>query len=444
MMFTKPAERCLDTMSESTAKKALCIVASYIYSQEGGIQWLNDQLGQFGCTADGLINEILIDPELTQHPIGQDLHHKYRLHNNPNGEDAAAYEAPASSTGGKGKSAHPPQKPFAYASIHPQVLVEQALILHGGDYAGFANSDEPPVEEEALVEAAELETPKHDTSIAHYSDYQSENEVFTSDASLREQTPNNYNGEASGTNGGLTQSPSQQKTTSRAHSFGGMIISSPAHSSEKQILPESPHATPFPSPARTPCSSPTSMNKRGHSDDDEEDAKPARRPSKRLKKSNTKSSAPASTSSSSTIPTASNSSSRTSRKAATPSSTRRPSWTPEETEQVHKCLVARREKEASFPGLIKLYDAPLWEHISQALAGVYDIHRTPSGCKANWNRSGRGKYGFDERSALKRSEALATSLQVSKKDRKKKGKKVVVGENGDDGDDGDDDDDDDE
>ncbi|KAJ8065737.1 hypothetical protein OCU04_006407 [Sclerotinia nivalis] len=449
MMFTKPAERCLDTMSESSVKKALCIVASYVYSQEGGIQWLNDQLSQFGCTADGLINEILIDPELTQHPVGQELHHKYRLHNNPNDEDAAAYQVPATSTGGKGKSAHPPQKTFAYAPIHPQALVEQAIILHGEDYAGFANSDEQPVEEKALVEAAESETPENETPIVDY-DYvdnsatkydeltHEQQFALTVEASLKEQTTQKYNGEASGTNGELTASPSQQNATSSAHSSGGMTDSSTARfSSEKQILAASPHATPFPSPAHTPCSSPPPLNKRGHSgDDDSDDKEPARRPAKRLKKSNTKSSASASASTSSTTTTTSTSSSRTSRKATTPSSTRRPSWTPEETEQVYKCLVARREKEASIPGLIKLYDAPLWLHISEALAGVYGIHRTPSGCKANWNRSGRGKYGFDERSALKRSEALATSLQVSKKDGKKKGKKVVEEEDDDD-DDGD-------
>ncbi|CAD6456644.1 a4af1334-082d-4202-8b3a-13a2dc62f376-CDS [Sclerotinia trifoliorum] len=373
MIFTKPAERCLNNMSESSVKKALCIVASHIYSQEGGIQWLNDQLGQFGCTADGLINEVLTDPELTQHPIGQDIHHRYHLHNNPNDEHAAAYQASATSTGSKDKGAHPPQKSFAYAPIHPQVLVEQAKILPSEDYVGIPNSDEQPVEEQAP-------------------------EVFSQ--------------------------------------LGTSENSSTAHpSSAKQILATSSNATPFPSPAHTPCSSPAPLNKRGHSSHDDsdngEDTKPTRPPAKKLKKSNTK--PPTSTSSTPTT-TTSNSSSH---KPTTTSSTRRPSWTPEETEQVYKCLVARREKEASIPGLVKLYDAPLWLHISEALAGVYGIHRTPSGCKANWNRSGRDKYGFDERSALKRSEALATSLQVSKKNvknvkkkkkKKKKKKRVVVEE----------------
>ncbi|APA10663.1 predicted protein [Sclerotinia sclerotiorum 1980 UF-70] len=367
-MFTKPAERCLNTMSESSVKKALCILASHIYTQEGGIKWLNDQLGQFDCTADGLINEVLTDPELTQHPIGQELHHKYHLHNNPNDEDVAEYQVPATSTDDKGKSAHPLQKSFTYAPIHPQVLVEQAEILHGEEYAGIANPNEQPVEEQSPEEINQLETPEN---------------------------------------------------------------SSTAHpSSAKHSLATSSNATPFPSPAHTPCSSPAPLNKRGHSShdnsDEEENTKPTRPPAKKLKKSNThtKSSAPISTSTSPTTTTTTSTANPLPHKPPTASTTRRPPWTPQETAQVYQCLVARREKEASIPGLVKLYDAPLWLHISEALAGVYGIYRTPSGCKANWNRCGRGKYGFDERSALKRSEALDTSLQGGKG----KGKRVVKDE----------------
>ncbi|TGO14558.1 hypothetical protein BTUL_0051g00230 [Botrytis tulipae] len=488
MMFTKPTEFSFANMDEDSAKKALSVIASFFYIQEGGVQWLNYNLSQFGCTADGLVNEALIDPELTQHRVCQDLHHAYRLHINPNDEDAAAYETPAPATGGKGKSVHPFHKPFAYAAIHPQVLVEQALN------ARLAKFDEVPIEEQSLGEATELEASQqespvtdqlvnqleYESSDADYSEYQSEPEdlvrdtsnvsdvddlddedyvensitnfdgltyeqqLATIDASLKEHSSQKYNGESSGTNNQLTPPPSQQKTTAPVNYSGGKsILCSGQSSSGKHILPASPDTT----------SCPSSLNrKREHdadeSHDDEDYIKSTRRPTKKPTNSVTKSSlrTPASSStsvttapvSSSSIASSSSSPSSSSRKVSskplkTPRSSRRtgpsskprrPAWTDDETFKLYECLVKRREIEAKRPDLVKLYDAPLWKHISEELASAHGIHRAPGGCKSNWNRNGREFYDFDERSILKRSKSLATSVQVPKKDRK--GKKPVA------------------
>ncbi|TGO28826.1 hypothetical protein BPAE_0022g00160 [Botrytis paeoniae] len=472
MMFTKPTEFSFANMDEDSAKKALSVIASFFYIQDGGVQWLNDNLSQFGCTADGLVNEALVDLELTQHQVCQDLHHAYRLHINSTDEDATAYETPAPTTGGKGKSAHPFNKPFAYAAIHPQVLVEQALN------ARLGKVDEVPVEEQSFGEATELEASQqespvtgqlvnqleYESSVADYSDYQSEPEDFvrgtsnipddddldhedyveksvtnfdeftyeqqlalTIEASLKEHAPQKYNGEVSGTNNQLTPPPSQQKTTVPANYSGEKTILSPAHSSGgKHILPTSPHATPCPS----------SLNrKREHDDDESHDnedyIKSTRRPTKKLTKSITKSSLHAPVSSSSATASGSSPSSssrkasskprktpRSSRKSGPTSKPRRSAWTDDETFKLYRCLVKRREIEAKLPDLVKLYDAPLWKHISEELASVHGIHRAPGGCKSNWNRNGREFYDFDERSVLKRSKSLATSVQVPKNDRK--------------------------
>ncbi|KAF7948211.1 uncharacterized protein EAE97_003622 [Botrytis byssoidea] len=480
MMFTKPTEFSFANMDEDSAKKALSVIASFFYIQEGGVQWLNDNLSQFGCTADGLVNEALIDPELTQHRICQDLHHAYRLHINPNDEDAAAYETPAPATGGKGKSVHPFPKPFAYAAIHPQVLVEQALN------ARLAKFDEVPIEEQSFGEAAELEASQqespvtdqlliqleYESSDADYSEYQSEPEDFvrgtsnisdiddlddedyfeksltnfyrltydqqlalTIEASLKEHSSQKYNGESSGTNNQLTPPSSQQKTTAPVNYSGGKSILCPGQSpSGKHILPASPDTT----------SCPSSLNrKREHdadeSHDDECYIKSPRRPTKKRTKSNTKSSLHTPASSSTSVTASGSSPSSSSRKASskprkTPQSSRRsrPSskprrsaWTDDETFKLYECLVKRREIEAKRPDIIKLYDAPLWKHISEELASTHGIHRAPGGCKSNWNRNGREFYDFDERSILKRSKSLATSVQVPKKDRKRK-KPVAV------------------
>ncbi|KAF5873797.1 uncharacterized protein Bfra_005264 [Botrytis fragariae] len=489
MMFTKPTEFSFANMDEDSAKKALSVMASFFYIQDGGVQWLNENLSQFGCTADGLVNEALVDPELTQHQVCQDLHHAYRLHINPDDEDAAAYETQVPTTGGKGKSAHPYNKPIAYAAIHPQVLVEQALN------ARLAKVDEVPIEEQFLGDATELEAsecepsvtdqlvnqPEYESSVADYSDYQSEPEDFvrsisnisddddsddedyieksvtnfdeltyeqqlalTIEASLKEDAPQKYNNESSGTNNQLTPPPSQQKTAAKMIYSGGKSILSPRQSSSgKHIFPASSHTTPCPS----------SLNrKREHDDygshDDEDYIKPTRRPTKKLTKSITKSSVRAPASSSTSVTTAPVSSSlitasgsphslsprkasskprktpRSSRKSGPTSKPRRSAWTDDETFKLYKCLVKRREIEAKLPGLVKLYDAPLWKHISEELASVHGIHRAPGGCKSNWNRNGREFYDFDERSVLKRSKSLATSVQVPKKDRK--GKKPVA------------------
>ncbi|TGO51676.1 hypothetical protein BCON_0156g00210 [Botryotinia convoluta] len=495
MMFTKPTEFSFANMDEDSAKKALSVIASFFYIQDGGVQWLNDNLSQFGCTADGLVNEALVDPELTQHQVCQDLHHAYRLHINPDDENAAAYETQVPTTGSKGKSAHLFNKPFAYAAIHPQVLVEQALN------ARLAKVDEVPVEEQSFGEATELEAsqqessatdqlvnqPEYESSVADYSDYQSEPEDFvrgisdisddddsddedyveksvtnfdeltyeqqlalTIEASLKEHAPQKYNGESSGTNNQLTPPPSQQKTTASANYSGGKTILCPGQSSSgKHILPTSPHTTPCPSFLN---------RKREHDDDESHDnegyIKSIRRPTKKLTKSITKSSlhAPASSSTSATtalvsssLVTASGSSPssssrkasskprktpRSSRKSGPTSKPRRSAWTDEETFKLYKCLVKRREIEAKLPDLVKLYDAPLWNHISEELASIHGIHRAPGGCKSNWNRNGREFYDFDERSLLKRSKSLATSVQVPKKDRK--GKKPVAADEVDD------------
>ncbi|KAF7948878.1 hypothetical protein EAE96_008060 [Botrytis aclada] len=475
MMFTKPTEFSFANMDEDSAKKALSVMASFIYIQEGGVEWLNDNLGQFGCTADGLVNEALIDPELTQHQVCQDLHHVYRLHINPNDEDAAAYETPAPTTGGKGKSVHPSSEPFAYAAIHPQLLVEQALN------ARLAKFDEVPVEEQSFGEATELEASQRESSVtdqlvnqsedessvADYSDYQSEPENFnrgicdisddddsddedyveksvtnfdeltyeqqlalTIEASLKEHAPQKYNGESSGTNNELTPPSSQQKTTAPANYSGGKtVLSSGQSSGGKHILPALPHTNPCPL---------SLSRKREHDDDESPDNEDCRKSTRRLtkkpKKSTTKSSvrAPASSSTSATNdPISSPSSCRktssksrktpqSSRKSGPTSKPRRSAWTDDETFKLYKCLVKRREIEAQHPNLVKLYDAPLWNHISEELASVHGIHRAPGGCKSNWNRNGREFYDFDERSDLKRSKSLATSVQAPKKDRKGK------------------------
>ncbi|TGO67432.1 hypothetical protein BOTNAR_0042g00170 [Botryotinia narcissicola] len=467
-MFTKPTEFSFANMDEDSAKKALSVIASFFYIQEGGVQWLNDNLSQFGCTADGLVNEALFDPELAQHRICQDLHHAYRLHINPNDDDAAAYETPAPATGGKGKSVHPFPKPFAYAAIHPQVLVEQALN------ARLAKFDEVPIEEQSFGEAAELEASQqesfvtdqllnqleYESSDADYSEYQSEPEDFsltnfdgltydqqlalTIEASLKEHSSQKYNGESSGTNNQLTPPSSQQKTTAPVNYSGGKSTLCPGQSSSgKHILPASPDTT----------SCPSSLNrKREHdadeSHDDEGYIKSTRRAIRKRTNSITKSSlrTPASSStpvttapvSSSSITASDSSPSSISRKASskprkTPRSSRRsrPSskprrsaWTDGETFKLYECLIKRREMEAKHPDLVKLYDAPLWKHISEELASTHGIHRAPGGCKSNWNRNGREFYDFDERSVLKRSKSLATSVQVPKKDRK--GKKPVA------------------
>ncbi|ATZ54439.1 hypothetical protein BCIN_10g04420 [Botrytis cinerea B05.10] len=478
MMFTKPTEFSFANMDEDSAKKALSVIASFFYIQDGGVEWLNDNLSQFGCTADGLVNEALVDPELTQHQVCQDLHHAYRLHINPDDEDAAAYAMPASTTGGKGKSAHPFNKPFAYAAIHPQVLVEQAFNVR------LARIDEVPVEEQSLGEVTELEAShqefsvtdqlvnqfEYESSVADYSEYQSEPEdlardvsdivddddsddedyveksvtnfdeltyeqqlALTIEASLKENAPQKHNGESSGINNQFTPPASQQKETAPASCSGGKTVLSPAHSSSgKHILPASPHTTPCPS----------SLNqKREHDDDESLDnkdyTKSILRPIKRLKKSVTKSSVHTPVSSSTSVTTAPSSSSSAAASAPPPSPSsrkassklrksgptnqpRRSAWTDDETFKLYKCLVKRREVEAKLPDLVKLYDAPLWNHISEELASVHGIHRAPGGCKSNWNRNGREFYDFDERSLLKRSKSLATSVQVPKKNRKGK------------------------
>ncbi|TGO41267.1 hypothetical protein BHYA_0024g00450 [Botrytis hyacinthi] len=488
-MFTKPTEFSFADMDEGSAKKALSVMASFFYIQEGGVQWLNYNLSQFGCTADGLVNEALVDPELTQHQVCQDLHHAYRLHTNPNDEDAVAYETPAPMTGGKGKSVHPFHKPFAYAAIHPQVLVEQALN------ARLAKVDEVPIEEQSFGEATELEASQqespvtdqlanqleYESSDADYSEYQSEPEDFvrgtsnisddddlddedhveksvtnfdgltyeqqlalTIEASLKEHSSQKYNGESSGTNNQLTPPPSQQKKTAPAKYSGGKSILCPGQSSSgKHMLPASPDTT----------SCPSSLNrKREHDDDESHDngvyIKSTRRQTKKRTKSITKSSlrTPASSStslttapvSSSSITASGSSPSSSSRKASSKprkttrssrrigptSKPRRSAWTDDETFKLYECLVKRREFEAKHPNLVKLYDAPLWNHISGELASAHGIHRAPGGCKSNWNRNGREFFDFDERSVLKRSKSLATSVQVPKKDRK--GKKPVA------------------
>ncbi|KAF7897423.1 hypothetical protein EAF00_005651 [Botryotinia globosa] len=489
MMFTKPTEFSFANMDEDSAKKALSVMASFFYIQEGGVQWLNDNLSQFGCTADGLVNEALIDPELTQHRVCQDLHHAYRLHINPNDEEAAVYETPAPATGGKGKSVHPFPKPFAYAAIHSQVLVEQALN------ARLAKFEKVPIEEQSFGEAAELEASQqespvtdqllnqleYESSDADYSEYQSEPEEFvrgtsnvsdvddlddenyveksvtnfdgpiydqqlalTIEASLKEHSPQKYNGESSGTNNQLTPPSSQQKTTALVNYSGGKSISCPGQSSSgKHILPASLDTT----------SCPSSLNrKREHDADeshDEEDYfKSPRRPTKKRTMPITKSSlftpassstsvttAPVSSSSitaSGTSPSSSSSKAsskprktpRSSRRTGPSSKPRRSAWTDDETFKLYECLVKRREIEAKRPDLVKLYDAPLWKHISEELASTHGIHRAPGGCKSNWNRNGREFYDFDERSILKRSKSLATSVQVPKRDRK--GRKPIA------------------
>ncbi|KAF7880795.1 uncharacterized protein EAF02_006686 [Botrytis sinoallii] len=490
MVFTMPTEFSFANMDEDSAKKALSVIASFFYIQEGGVQWLNDNLSQFGCTADGLVNEALVDPELTQHQVCQDLHHAYRLHINPNDEDVSAYETPAPTTGGKGKSARPFDKPFAYAAIHPQFLVEQALK------ARLAKLDEVPVEKQPCGETAELEASQqespvtdqlvnqleYESSDADYSEYQSEPEDFvrgtsnisdddylddedyveksvtnfdglsyeqqltlTIEASLKEHSSQKYNGESSGTSNQITPPPSQQKTTVPANYSGGKTILCPGQSSSgKHILPASPQTT----------SCPSSLNrKREHDDDESHDnedyIKSSHRPTKKRTKSVTKPSVhtPASSSASATsdliysppVTTSGSASStlscrkasskprrtpRSSRKSGTASKPRRAAWTDDETFKLYECLVKRREVEAKHPDLVKLYDAPLWKHISEELASVHGIHRAPGGCKSNWNRNGREFFDFDERSTLKRSKSLATSVQVPKKDRK--GKKPVA------------------
>lgn len=477
-MFTKPTEFSFANMDEDSAKKALSVIASFFYIQEGGVQWLNENLSRFGCTADGLVNEALIDPELTQHRVCQDLHHAYRLHINPNDEDAAAYQTPAPATGGKGKSVRPVQKPFAYAAIHPQVLVEQALN------ARFSKVDEVPIEEQSFGEATELEASQqespvtdqlvnqleYESSDADYSEYQSEPEDFVSgtsnisndddlddedyveksitnfdgltynqqlalaiEASQREHSSQKNNGESSGTNNQLTPPRSQQNQTAPANYSGGKTMLCPGQSSSgKHILRASPHTT----------SCPSSLNKKREHDDDEshddEDyIKSTRRPIKKRTKSITKSSLRTPVSSSSITASGSSPSSssrkaspkprktpRSSRRTGSTSKPRRSAWTDDETFKLYECLVKRREIEAKHPDLVKLYDTPLWDHISGELASVHGIHRAPGGCKSNWNRNGRKFYDFDERSVLKRSKSLATSVQVPKKDRK--GKKSVA------------------
>ncbi|RAL60046.1 hypothetical protein DID88_000672 [Monilinia fructigena] len=475
MMFSNPNEFSFENMDEESAKKALSILSSFIYVQDGGPAFLNQHLAQFGCTADGLINEILVDPELTRHELGQALHHEYRLHINPDDEDAAEYKPPARIGG---KSAHPFESPSLYAPIHPDDLAEQALAMHTGadEYAGLEIFDEKPVEEQPLEEAAGLEASEQESSVADYllgeedfaenavSDYEPEAEDFTTDvsdddnsddddyveksapkldeltyeqqlaltieASLKDAAPQTYNGEASGTNGTFTPPPSQAKApVSPSHSASG-----------KQRLPKSPHSSPSRSPSPAPVS-----RKRGRStddDDSDDDDKPVARPAKKAKKP--KKSTAASTSGSSSAAAAGSSSSVTksgssggrksksnTRKCPTTTSKpRRSPWTEKELETLHDCIVERRGLEAKHDNIPKLYDAPLWSHISQQLAGVYGINRAPGGCKSAWNRQGRQDFEFDERSALKRSASLATSVQTSKKD--KKGKKPAVEDDEDD------------
>ncbi|QSZ34769.1 hypothetical protein DSL72_007627 [Monilinia vaccinii-corymbosi] len=469
MKFAHPTEFSFENMNEESAKKALSIVSSFIYRQEGGPEFLNQHLGQYGCTADGLINEILTDEELTRHELGQALHHDYHRHCNPDDEDAAEYQPPARIGG---KNAHPFERPSLYVSYHPHELARKALSMHNDDndaYAGLAIFEEGPAEENFFEDAFNLEAPEQEAPVADdhsneeqftenaFSDDVSVAEDFTTDASeydnsddddyvetsapkpeeltfeeqlaltivasLKEAKPQNYNGEASGTNGALTPPPSQPKTTrSSAHSPGG-----------KRPLPKSPSSSPSPSPApsRSPSPAPVSK-KRGRSTDDDDDSddkddKPAARPVKKVKKS-----AAASTSDPSSSTAAGGSGSSAGRKSKPrkgPSTTkpRRSAWSDKELKLLYDCLSKRREVEAENPNIPKLYDAPLWTHVSEHLAGVHGVNRTPGGCKSAWNRQGRQDFDFDERSALKRSAALATSVQTPKKDKKdKKGKIPAV------------------
>ncbi|KAI9646109.1 hypothetical protein NHQ30_005549 [Ciborinia camelliae] len=545
MMFTNPTEFSFETMDELSAKKALSILAAYCYLQKGGPKWLNQNISQFGCTADGLINEVLIDHDLTKHSIGQALHHQYRLHVNPNDDEdeeypgwraVATYLDPTHPIRG-GKSLQAFEKPTlgTYTKVLPETLMEKAIEIYGDVYAepdeepaegGLFNGksaeeqpaegqfftkhpaaalffNEQPAEEQFLEEeATELEVPEQEASVADYDsaeeevsekvttyeDYESESEELTSDVSdednsddedyvekaapkfdelpfdqqleramklsreeaLAAQKP--YNGEASGYNGRPPTPPATQAKTA----------SSPTHSTSGKQLLTSANTTPALS--RSPSSDPFSR-KRGHSDDDsdddDDDDKPAR-PAKKHKSAATSSharktpasgssssarKAPASGSSSSArkAPASGPSSSRKSRKSRKSSGTssnssdkaRREPWTDKETHLLWVLLRERRDFEAAHPEETRLYDSPLWDHISDRLFEVYGYDRQSGGCKSNWNRCGRARYGFEERSKLKRSSALATSVQVSKKDKKvkkDKGKQPAVDDYDDDDD----------
>jgi hypothetical protein len=106
-------------------------------------------------------------------------------------------------------------------------------------------------------------------------------------------------------------------------------------------------------------------------------------------------------------------------KAVSPTGTRirRPAWSEAEQNVLHQLLVERRAQEAQWPNLEKKFDNSLWSLISEQLMARFNIDRAPMACKNHWNRKGRHLSGFDERSAHKRSDRLATSVQFRKADK---------------------------
>ncbi|KAM3078862.1 hypothetical protein ACMFMF_003793 [Clarireedia jacksonii] len=93
---------------------------------------------------------------------------------------------------------------------------------------------------------------------------------------------------------------------------------------------------------------------------------------------------------------------------------RRQAWSNLEQNVLHQLLVERRAQEARWPTLEKKFDNALWFLMSEQLMARFGIDRAPMACKNHWGRKGRHMSGFDERSALKRSSKLATSVQVPK------------------------------
>lgn len=508
--FLEPTEFSFNKMDEVSAKRALALLATAVSFQDRESEvWIDTHLGQFGCSINGLLNEVLCDPVLTRTPQGQGLHHAYRLYNNPEDDDGVQF-VPVQNGGKGGKT---PGNRLTYTALDPQDLIDNHVALYGGGeyYDSLANSDEVAVDtattpnQKALfadVQSDEDEAPadvdhtddvtvgnatssNRKVSFADYqfsdeeadaedsfSVYDSEPEDHTSDfsdadksdgdeyiemassriedlsfdkqlaltieASLKDRggSPAKYNGEASGTNGrpitpppSVEKSPGGKSVLSSAHSLGGKHYfggkSLPASSSAAATTSSGEKSAP---PSRSP--SPPRSLKRGRSSSfsdssSEDDNKPSSsRPAKRVKKSAATPSSSRSTARKTPKSSGSKPRKPPARKAASGcSAPRRSTWSNDETKILLKVLQERRAVEARTPGLPILYDTPLWNHVSEALAGVHNIHRAPGGCKAHWSRNCRMATGFDERSELKRSKEMATSIQSSKKGKKdKKGK----------------------
>lgn len=99
-----------------------------------------------------------------------------------------------------------------------------------------------------------------------------------------------------------------------------------------------------------------------------------------------------------------------------PSRKKGQSWSPEEGAALHQLVVEQQELEKRL-GLNPLRDERLFEKLAPQLQqrmGANGKSRSPLACKNYWNRVGRERFNCENRGGTKRSDTLATSVQVSK------------------------------